>query len=345
VVNYFKNKFSALFKSRFERWLNNRMPSKVRQTLTGRNIFILPSKFGFIFCLFITLLFVLATNYQNNLILFFAYLQTSLFVSAMFHSFFNLRGLSIELSGEFRGYANENISVPVILLSQKRHYSLTLNFVKQQKLFCQNTGLGDTPTKVLLPYIASARGIKPLDRLVITSEYSLGLFKCWTKLAFPASIIVYPQALPFKQNVDPFSNKPIIDDKTASSHTINKHSGVDEFIELTRYRPGESLSKVAWKHLAKGQGWLTKQYGELHSDIVYYALQDMPANKVEKKLQMLCFVILQSHKKGDVYGIILGATKVSASSGQQHLLQCLTALAQYEFTPHEKSKVEEAGGI
>jgi len=343
VVKYFKNALSGLFRVRFERWLDSRMPAKVRQNLSGRNIFILPSKFGFIFCLFVILLFVLATNYQNNLILFFAYLHSSLFVSAMFHSFFNLRGLSIELSGEFKGYANDSIAVPVTLLSQKCHYSLALNFVKQQKVVCQKAGCGSKPTKVVVPYIANARGIIPLERLIITSEYSLGLFKCWTKLAFPVSITVYPQALAFQQNIDPSNNK-LIDDKNEKSHSINRHSGVDEFIELSRYRQGESISKIAWKHLAKGQGWLTKQYGERYSDIVSYSLQDMPASDIEIKLQMLCFIILQSHHKGDVYGVVVGATKLSASSGQQHLLQCLTTLAQYEVNPLERSSFEKVGG-
>lgn len=330
MVNYFTNKLRPLFSRQFDRWLIKRMPAKSRQTLSGKNIFILPSKFGCVFLFFVTLLFVLATNYQNNLILFFAYLLSSLFVSAMVHSFFNLKGLSVELLGEFHGYANENIAIPVVLHSQKMHLALTFHFINQAELYCQQTDLTGKPTKLMLSFSTSSRGVKSLERLVITSEYSLGLFKCWTKLAFPVSAVVYPQPLPFnqQQNIDIHHQNP--DENNGNSANISRQSGADEFIELANYRAGEPLSKVAWKHLAKGQGWYSKQYGLLHSNIRYYALQDMPASGVEKKLQMLCYLVLLCHQKGDTFGILLGKQKLTASNGRQHLQDCLTELAKYQ---------------
>jgi len=307
------------------------MPGAKKQSLSRKNIFIIPSKFGFSFLFFIFLLFILGTNYQNNLILFFSYLLSSLFVSAMFHCFFNLSGLTIEVKGEYAGFDQQTIYIPVVLSSEKQHFSLAMNFPIQNTVAINQTNentnkkQSNNSTQVELPLSLNSRGIFTVGRLKLASEYSLGLFHCWTKLDLALAVTVYPKPLasseiPFQQG---FNES---DDKNVSAQTI---AGQDDFAELTRYRVGEPLSQVAWKQVARGQGWHSKRYEQQQGGTTWLSLQAMPSSQLEDKLRLLCYAILQCQQQNSEFGIELGSLTIAPGEGREHVTRCLTALAIY----------------
>jgi hypothetical protein len=57
----------AFFSGKVAAWLKKRIPAGEEQALSHEKIFIFPSRFGFWFLILAALLFVLGTNYQNNL--------------------------------------------------------------------------------------------------------------------------------------------------------------------------------------------------------------------------------------------------------------------------------------
>ena len=124
----FIDAFKSQLQTRFDRFITKRMPSSDKQTLSQPNIFIFPTLFGFSYLLFCLLLFVLGTNYQNNLVVFVSFLLGSLFVVAMLHSFNNLSGITISASGKLYGFANQIIKVPLTLNAKSDKCSITLEF-------------------------------------------------------------------------------------------------------------------------------------------------------------------------------------------------------------------------
>lgn len=62
-------KLRQLLQQRFDRWLAQRQPASLNVSLNQGVIYILPSRFGYWFIFLILLLYLLGTNYQNNLIL------------------------------------------------------------------------------------------------------------------------------------------------------------------------------------------------------------------------------------------------------------------------------------
>jgi len=338
LFHFLRSKIFNFVSQRFERWLNKRVPVDQKQQLTSKNIFIFPSKFGFLYLFFILLLFLLATNYQNNLILFLSYVLASLFVTAMLQCFFNLCDLGVGASGEFSGYVNDTINIPVTFSTEKKHLSLTLFFPGQHKISIKQTGHENNTSEVLLPIVLKSRGISGLERMTIRTEYALGLFQCWSKLAFPVSLTVYPQPKAFKQKALPESHQTANEELNENSHHSKMQMGMDDYIDLARYLPGESLAKVSWKHVAKGQGWLSRQYGQTESKTVYLSLLEMPSQNIEEKLSMLCFAIIECDQQGDEYGVLLKDKRITPSRGHSHLLICLTALASFnEKISHETS--------
>lgn len=322
-----KQTINQYFNQRFITWLNRRMPSKTKQQLAQRNIFILPTRFGLAFIGFIILLFILGTNYQNNLIIIMCYLFSSLFISTMFYSFFNMAGLSISAKGNFDGFAGDNIIIPVQVSAAQLKQSFSFNFSNHQQVKVLSI---DESKIINLPVKFNVRGKRALNRLIISSEYPLGLFKCWTKLQFDINVITYPK--PLKCHL--LSTNATIEnlDELQESVMGNMIKG-DDFYELKQYQVGEPLSHVAWKQVAKGDVWQTKHYSQPQGQSIILSINDMPSHSIENKLSNLCYLVLQYQQAGIEFGLQLQdnvvSTTIETSSGENHIKQCLVALATF----------------
>jgi len=321
-VSPIKKSLSRFFNMRFNRWLKRRIPPASQHKLSNRNIFIMPSRFGFAYITFVILLFLLATNYQNNIIMLLSYLMASIFITTMMQSFFNLSGIEISAEKEASGYAKTNIYFTVKILSPNKRLDLHFSFDDQQALHLSQCTKGEKTAYVLCHY--ENRGVYYPGRLKVWSEYSLGLFITWTKIDFGNQCSVYPQVLPLKESQRKFSGE-----LKENSAVTNDKQGIDDFFELKTHIPGESLSRIAWKQLARGQGRLTKHYHEQQGAGCWLKITDMPNNSIEIKLQHLCFLVNEYNTLGQAFGLDLGQNKIMPSQGEQHFKQCLMALAIY----------------
>lgn len=322
-----KQSILQYFNQRFVSWLNHRMPSKAKQELAQRNIFILPTSFGVAFILFIILLFILGTNYQNNVIIIMCYLFSSLFITTMFYSFFNMAGLSISANGSFSGFVEDTVFIPVDVSAQQLKQSFSFNFDNQTKVTAFEINERKT---IKLPVKFTRRGKHCLGRLVISSEFPFGLFKCWTKLQFTIDVMTYPKPLKCTfSSVNP--NEESFE--TLQENSQGQMTKGEDFYELKQYQQGEPLSHVAWKQVAKGDVWQTKQYTQPQSHSIVLSLNDMPSHSIENKLSNLCYVVLQYHQAGVEFSLQLqdntSNTLIEENSGDKHLKQCLAAIATF----------------
>jgi len=316
-----KKRFNNIVNKRFNLWLKRRIPASATQRLGNRNIFILPSRFGLSYLILVFILFLLGTNYQNNVIILLSYLFASLFISAMLQSFFNLSGLTLHCHQQISTYAKQPATFALTIDSEKPRYTLSFQFPNQEKY--QHKKL-DTGTSLLnIPYCSIKRGISLPGRLRISSEYSLGLFICWTQLDFGCEVISYPEQHTFH---DLQSSLLTHQEDERGMKVVE---GGDDYGDLRQYKSGESLSQVAWKHLARGQGWLSKTNQQQQGRDVWLTLHHLPSANIEVKLQILCYLVREQYKKEQRWGIDLGNEKVFPDSGKKHLIRCLTMLAYY----------------
>ena len=116
------------FQKHFERWLARRIPSQQEHQLNSRNIMIYPTRFGLAYLGFVVLVFLLGTNYQNNIILLFSYLLASLFISVMLHSFYNFSQLRFYSVAKQQGYAEEVLYFAIKITTEKTHYDINAHF-------------------------------------------------------------------------------------------------------------------------------------------------------------------------------------------------------------------------
>lgn len=336
-----KSRFNHFYTGIYQRWLKKRIPPAEKHTLSRKNIFILPTKFGLAYLSFVLILFLLGTNYQNNLIMLLSYLLVSFFITSMMHSFYNFAQLTIKSTAVQTGFVHQVISFPIEFEAVKAHYNLTLRFTSQSKHdYIARCLPGNTYSNV--PALIDERGEHSLGRIKISSEYAFGLFTTWSLLDFDHKGIVYPTPEKLLKNQIRFSSKgndPLAQHfNQKSDHT----SSPEDFSELKNYQLGEPLSRIAWKQVAKGQGKLSKHYQNSQGELIWLNLADMPTDNIELALSYLAYLIEDYHRAGQKYGLSLTVSHdvhlrhgehssgdIEPNSGEAHRLACLTALALF----------------
>ncbi|PCH95287.1 MAG: hypothetical protein COB83_09075 [Gammaproteobacteria bacterium] len=341
-----KQKLKKFISKRVNLFLSRRVPSNYQHKLSSRNIFIIPTRFGFAYLLFDILLFLLGTNYQNNIILMLSYLLASLFISVMLHSFYNLSQLILSSPVKQFTFDKQLAHFPINIKVSKTHFDLNFQLAEQvdfsKKVKLDQCNLGEN--KILLPVLPVSRGVHNLGRIKVFSEYSLGLFITWAMLDFSHQLVVFPQ--PKKLNLN--QNYLAEFDDFEQQSNVSRHitSGVDDFAELKNYVIGESQARIAWKQLARGQGKLSKHYQNQQGNLIWLKLSAMPSAQLETKLSFLCFLILEYSKSEHCFGLVLDVVlstgkdvannsqpvKIAPNSGYQHQQNCLIALAELKHS-------------
>ena len=357
VFMFSKQAVKGFINKRVERWLSKRVPGNYEHELSNRNIFIMPTRFGFAYLFFDVLLFLLGTNYQNNTILLLSYLLASLFITVMMHSFYNLSQLTFSSSAKQFTFAKQQAYFPITIKAKKTHFNLNFQHIiknlpslkkaQSQKTQSQKVNIEQCNTgeqQVVLPYLADNRGVYQLGRVKVFSEYSLGLFITWAMLDFSHQLVVFPQPKKLSNNHNYLSD---LDDSTKNQNNNLASAGIDDFSELKNYIVGESQARIAWKQLARGQGKLSKHYQNQQGSLRWLKLSDMPNEEIETQLSYLCFLILEYSKSERDFGLLLDSNfstitnnknnknqahtlKITPSSGFQHQQNCLIALAEFK---------------
>lgn len=328
--------FKRLIQKNVENWLTRRIPCKEEHQLNSRNIMIYPTRFGLSYLAFVALVFLLGTNYQNNIILLLSYLLASLFISVMLHSFYNFSQLRLYSKAQQRqGYAGDELSFPIQISANKTHYDINLHFSdKTINSFCERVAQCQQGShEVNLIYKSSTRGRHALGRVTIFSEYSLGLFKSKTILDFGHYAIIYPKPISLNRGQYQLSSQS--NEQSIDSYQTSSIEGTDDFSELKSFVRGESRARTAWKQLAKGQGHYSKHYQSSQGQSKWLILHEMPSNDVEIQLSYLSFLVNELTATNQPFGIVLSAeahnssANISPSMGFAHQQACLTALALY----------------
>lgn len=256
-----------------------------------------------------------------------SYLMASVFITSMMHSFYNISGLTLSADKMAAGFAKQNISFPIKITSSNIRADLNFSFDNQPVFHLPRSAKGQETVYVCCKY--KQRGVFQPGRLKVSSEYSFGLFITWTKVDFDHRCFVYPEANALSKSQRNFSHSALENSLIKSQTREKNKQGIDDFFELKPHAPGEPLTRIAWKHFARGQGRLTKHYHQHHEESCWLNLADMPAHGIEKKLQYLCFLVNEYNATGQIFGLDLGQKKIKPSQGTSHFKHCLMALAIY----------------
>lgn len=316
---------------RLNAWLVKRIPQAKQQHINYRNIFIMPTRFGAAFCFFIFVLFLLGTNYQNNIIILISYLLVSFFIVVLHHSFLNLSGLKFSAKTSISGFAGKPILFPLTLISNKQRFNIQFSFDKEadSKHSKSLPMLSHGENEVFVPYQATKRGLYSLPRILVYSEYGFGLFRTWTRLDFAQQVTVFPKPVSYAWQQKQHGSAAAEVNETIESYHDSLHIGHDEFYQLQQYQQGEPFSRVAWKQVARGQGWLSKQFQQTLSNKLQLDFNLLPDSSLEQKLSLLSYAVNDCHQQQIAFSLKLPNQEFTYDCSSEHTIRCLTALACY----------------
>ncbi|MFT5419952.1 MAG: hypothetical protein ACI9D5_000693 [Candidatus Endobugula sp.] len=323
--------FQSYFSRYYQRWLERRIPPNAQQILQRKNIFILPSKAGIAFLATITLLWLLGTNYQNNLVVVLSFLLLSLLHTGILYSYSNFSGLSIAVNPVADCFAGDTAKVNGLLKShrQRNHHTITLGWSPLATVSVDIAAQQSTAVTLLLE--APQRGWYRADRLTIASVYPLGLIRTWARLDMDVEFLVYPQPI-----VTPLPAASLVRVENADNETLveplSSLALADDVSHLREYQAGDPVKHIAWKSYAKGQGLATKVYESVAQAErqQWLSWDDFSGIDTEGRLSRLCYCVLQAEREQLVYGLRLPNKTIALGNGHQHQQMILRELALFD---------------
>ena len=299
------------------------MAAVAEAVLRGRQLFILPSRHGLTFFLMLVVLLLASIKYGNGLGYALTFLLAALAGVTMLHTHRNLHRLRIMPGSCAPVFAGETAMFEVCLVNDTSvpRYGVGVEY--------QNAGAAASLDLAAhaslcasLRVPATRRGYLPSPPFRLIGRFPLGLFRVWTRhFKLRQSCLVYPQPAP----AQPFPPPQRADDAPSEQH--RGRSRGDDFIGLREFHHGDSSRHVDWKAVARGQGWLIKEFGAGTQPVVWLDWEMLVGLATEERLSLLCRWVLDAERAELRYGLELPGGRVAPGSGEAHQRRCLEALA------------------
>ena len=296
------------FRQRVWRWLDARQPASAVVRLQQKFMFVFPTRFGFGLCALVLLLYILGTNYQNNLILLLAYMLLVLVISTIVLAFLNLHHCELSARPLADVFAGQNAA---ILLTLQRQTGLpqALDAGWQQPTTLTPV---NGPT-ALLELPAQKRGYFAIPRIKLQSVYPFGLVRCWCYVRLDCHYWVFPAPVPA-----PF---------TGAQANLDQQNS-EEWSGQRQYQPGDPWRQLDWKRFSRQQQLLVHQFSATTlpgNDL--WLTADPRLNTLEAQLSDLAERALRAEQSQQPFGLRGMPTDIAIGSGPAHLRLVLQALA------------------
>ena len=314
----------------FQRWWQARQTPSDTLTLTHRNVYILPTRVGWMLAATLLVLLVASINYQLNLGYLLTFMLAGSAAVGMVIGHNNLRGITLHLIAPPAQYMGAGVHFDVQLASDRRSVRHGIGLRAHGS---HHWGWADVPAQgsstVRTAFQPARRGIHPVPVLTVETRFPLGNFRVWSHWRPAAKVLVYPA---------PEAHPPPMSAGTpAGNGSANtRMAGSGEFDGVRAYQRGDPLKLVVWKKVARAIARGTDELVSRDSQQTQHATLwldysdagDHGVTGPEERLSRLCAWVLQAEALGVDYGLRLpGAPPIAPANGPAHQHRCLEALA------------------
>ncbi|MCG6965408.1 MAG: DUF58 domain-containing protein [Chromatiaceae bacterium] len=291
-----------------------------RAQINGRRIYILPTRYGWIFAALIFLMLLGAVNYGNNPAHLLTFLLAGIGSNAIYLTWRNLRGLRVVCQGASPVFAGEQAQFLVELDKDERERpAIQLMFEDTEpELLDLRSGSGRHARKLGLN--GMARGLHQPGRLVISTQYPLGLFRAWCYLECDRPILIYPM---------PGEHWTPVGGDGEDTLSGEYGTGNDDFMGLRGYQPGDQPSQIDWKSYARDRGLNTRVFSGQSTSPVWIDWDQAPGDNTERRISALARAVIDADAHGRAYGLRTPEGVVGPARGPAQRHQCLRHLALY----------------
>ncbi len=305
----------------FQRWIDRRAQAAREHHLDHRRLYILPSKAGLGFLALVFALWLLGTNFENNLVFVLCFLLSGFFIVSIHVTHGTLSGLRVKTVRAESVFEGDAAAVELCISQPKarRREQISLCFAGGEPLMITLANAGDTFVTVLVP--TTRRGFLDPGLLTVESVSPVGLLRVWSYLRFRFNAVVYPAPVPDTLHTTSRSG--------SSGGHYSGTAGAEDYAGLKTYEVGESLRHVAWKQYAREQGLWTKQYSDPVDSRVWVDWNDYTGMDTEQRLARMTWQVCACDADGRVYGLRLPGTDQAPDKGGAHRQAVLRSLALY----------------
>ena len=285
-------------------------------SINNKNIYILPSKAGWLFIVALIAILSGAINYNNSLVYLLCFFLASLCFIAMLMTHKNLKNIIIYPRPSSATFPGNTINYRFSVKSdnQNSHFALQTN----DSRFSISP---EQEAEFVIKEKAVKRGRQNPTRFKIYTEFPLGLFHAWSQVNIENSVIVYPR--PIKHHKNPM----FFYDKKSQQRVTEGH---DDFAGIRDFIKGDSPKSLAWKTIARTRQLYTKEFNSEMGELLMFDFDQITSTQnTEEKLSILCELILQANADNMNYGLKLPGITIRADNNPSHLHHCLSKLALF----------------
>jgi len=314
----------SLARRKFRQWWQARLPLSDTTTLTQRNVYILPTRPGFMLGATLIVLLVGSINYQLNLGYLLTFLLAGSAVVGMHVCHATLRGLTLNLMPPEAQFAGASATLSVVLTNTRRSVRHGIGLAVLDETHDDRWTWTDVPAQgsatVQVAFKPERRGLHRVPPLTAETRFPLGTFRVWTVWRPAAQVLVYPAPEPFPPPLPPGEPRA-----GGAAQTQSQNSG--EFEGVRAYRRGDPLKLVVWKKAAKSAELVSRDTMQSQRYELWLDYTGAGHAEREHRLSRLAAWVLQADKLGQDYGLRLPGLQIKPANGEVHKRRCLEALA------------------
>jgi len=314
----------AFARGRFRQWWQSRLPLSDTMVLTQRNVYILPTRPGFMLGATLLVLLVASINYQLNLGYLLTFLLAGCAVVAMHVCHATLRGLTLALMPPAPQFAGASAPLTVNLGNARKAVRYSIGLAVLDATHEDHWTWTDVPGQgsctVQVAFQPGRRGLHRVPPLTAETRFPLGTFRVWTVWRPAAQVLVYPAPEPQPPPLPPGEPR-------AGGAAMQRAQNSGEFEGVRAYRRGDPLKLVVWKKAAKSDELVSRDTMQAQRQELWLDYQQCGVAEREARLSRLAAWVLQADRLGLDYGLRLPGQQVAPAAGEAHKRRCLEVLA------------------
>ncbi|NNE04602.1 MAG: DUF58 domain-containing protein [Xanthomonadales bacterium] len=287
--------------------------------LEYRNIFVVPTSFGFAFGLMLMFMALGGLNFNNNMALLLVFIFGVIAQLTTVLAYRNLVGITIQEIHAEPVFAGEHAVFRVFLGNAEIRPRLTIMGGYRKLQDCVDVA-EQSANQLELKQLGSRRGWLDMEPFKLETRYPLGLFRAWAWFFPRARCLIYPQPA-----VKP---PPLPQSGGGTGDRARKGEG-DQVHGIRQYRVGDPMKRVAWRSSARHDQLYTREMEtprDESCELDWHALSGTPT---EQRLSILTAWILIADHKQVPYSLVLPNISLPAALGDRHREQCLEQLALF----------------
>lgn len=314
----------AAWRDDLMRYAERRLPALTRYRqaeplpirLHPRRVYILPTRFGLVFAVLLMAMLVGALNFNNNPALLLALLVAATTLIGFHHNVGQLNRIELRTVGaepvhagqpirlRFGFHAGAGAERPLLVLDRD---ALATHFRLPDD--------GESEATIELP--TTRRGLLPVGRFRLWTEYPFGITWAWSVLHPDARVLVYPR---------PEANAPPLPLGDPREHGSRLRFPGDDWHGLREHRAGDPPKHIAWKPSARLERLLVKEFADPQSAALLLDWQDVPLER-EARISRLTRWVIEARDRQLPFRLRLPEADLGPGQGPAFAAQCLRELA------------------